>query len=221
MNTRQSQRKIFCIGFNKTGTTSLHETFLHLGLISKHNVKWTKISRLQPLNKSYFNAQCYTDGYRSNFVALDRAFPESLFIYNYRDERSWLRSRVKHYLRFCKSPSPQEVISEEIYSWLAKDLFTDNDLTIRKWICEYRVYKTQVESYFEGRKDFTKIDITEDLDYTKKIIMFLNDNNFYFPNEQSLIPFKSNVRNDKSLKEGLTQPLFKLIDEILGEFEKT
>ena len=221
MTISQKHRKIFCIGFNKTGTTSLHETFLSLGLTSTHNVKWTKISRLQPLNKSYFKTQCYTDGYRSNFVALDRNFPGSLFIYNDRNERSWLRSRVKHYLRFNKAPSAQEAITSDIFPWLAKDLFTDINLALRKWICEYRLYKKQALIYFHGRKNFMKINLTEDVDYTTKIFSFIDENNFCFQSQSGLTSFISNVRNDTALNKELTKPLFKIVDENLGEFEKT
>ena len=33
--------KVFCVGFNKTGTTTLHRIFAQLGLRSAHNPRWT------------------------------------------------------------------------------------------------------------------------------------------------------------------------------------
>jgi len=81
-------KKIFVIGFNKTGTSSLHYLFKKLGINSIH----TTIPVMNIIN-------CYdafTDGSHFNFIDYYNAKPDSLFILNTRPIQKWLISRYKH-----------------------------------------------------------------------------------------------------------------------------
>ena len=211
-------RKIFCIGFNKTGTTSLHKTFLSLGLTSEHSVKWTKISQIKPLDTAYFKQQCYCDGYRSDFVALDKAFPNSLFIYNDRNTTQWLRSRVKQYLRFQEKPSPHKAIESSKYGWIAKDLFSAPEIAIFKWLAEYQIYKHQAFTYFAGRKDFATINVAEDSNYTNKIRIFLKVNAFEHEPDNSTDFIRENALNEKNYDSKMLEFYYTLIDQIESKF---
>lgn len=86
--------KVFCIGFNKTGTFSLHRFFQGCGLSSEHSTIWPLYSQVEK-GKRYFKKQCYSDGEQSDVVNLSQWFPGSIFILNNRDEREWLYSRIK------------------------------------------------------------------------------------------------------------------------------
>lgn len=81
-------RKIFCLGFNKSGTTSLHDLFKNSGLKSYHG-------------KSYSNFfyDAFSDGNQlslSNFKYYHAKFPDSFFLLNTRSFAPWVTSRFKH-----------------------------------------------------------------------------------------------------------------------------
>lgn len=211
-------RKIFCIGFNKTGTTSLHKTFLTLGLTSEHSVKWTKISQIKPLEADYFNKQCYCDGYRSDFVALDQEFPNSLFIFNDRNITQWLRSRVKQYLRFQETPSPRKAIGSKKYGWIAKDFFSEPELSILKWIAEYKIYKYQAFTYFANRKEFITINVTEDPRYIDKIESLLSRNDFEYNSSRATKLIRENVLSESKYDSEVLNYYYELIDLVQIKF---
>ncbi len=68
--------KIFCIGFNKMGTTSMHVLFKKLGLKSWHGY-YSHIPLTKPQFKRF---QCFSDGDQHPFEAMDAAFPGSRLI---------------------------------------------------------------------------------------------------------------------------------------------
>jgi hypothetical protein len=81
-------KKIFVIGFNKTGTTSLDFLFKNLGIKSIHDTT--------PVMKIINNYDAFTDGSHYNFIDYYNAKPDSLFILNTRPIKKWLISRYKH-----------------------------------------------------------------------------------------------------------------------------
>lgn len=176
--TGQSKRKIFCIGFNKTGTSSLHRFFEDLGLTSTHNVFWPAHSRAWKCDKSLFRYQCYSDGEKADFIALDGAFPGSLFILNNRNERDWLYSRLKHVLRFNEDIDASTILTDSRFGWMARDFFSNKELAIKKWISERRIYVTQAIRYFNGRSDFIEVDITTSPQWPSELLDFLKSNSY-------------------------------------------
>ena len=89
-------KKIFVIGFNKTGTTSLDFLFKNLGIKSIHNNE-------TPVMKIINKYDAFTDGNHTgeegsigNFKDYYNAKPDSLFILNTRPIQKWLISRYKH-----------------------------------------------------------------------------------------------------------------------------
>ena len=104
--------KIFQIGFNKCGTTSLHQMFIESGLKSVHwgggNIA-KKIDSNIKQNKPPLNGvdkyDCYTDIENidtnsfpliKNYELLDKTYPNSLFILNTRPLDNWIKSRLNH-----------------------------------------------------------------------------------------------------------------------------
>lgn len=88
-------RKVFAIGMNKSGTTSIHKTFLEIGLASYHSTDWRDVSNVGVLHR--YNA--FSDGPPTDFKALDRLFPHSKFVLNVREFDDWCMSRMKHIAR--------------------------------------------------------------------------------------------------------------------------
>lgn len=112
--------KVFAIGFNKCGTTSLHVMFRKSGLRSSHfrhamadGTRENIAMRMHendalglPLLDGIDNATFYSDmdmclsnAYLSGigrFRDLDQQYPGSRFILNTRDPKNWLQSRSLH-----------------------------------------------------------------------------------------------------------------------------
>ncbi len=118
----RSFNKIFCIGLNKTGTSSLHQAFLNIGLNSIHFAPegLSSMSDLvmanSQINKSIELAQAESRSLLSDeleeydafsdigaiikfFRQLDQQYPNSKFVLTTREEDAWLDSRRRHVLR--------------------------------------------------------------------------------------------------------------------------
>ena len=80
--TRLRRReKVFAIGFNKSGTSSLHALFKSLGLSSYHGVEW-RTCQDDDLLQSY---DCFSDDIPADLPKLDRMFPGAKFILQVRE----------------------------------------------------------------------------------------------------------------------------------------
>ena len=105
--------KIFVIGFNKTGTTSLHQLFKKLGVNSCHNTR--------PVMEIIDTFDAFTDGKHFTFKEYYNKYPDSLFILNTRPMYNWLVSRYKHaaYHKF-KDCWCWPISDEKTNSWITE-----------------------------------------------------------------------------------------------------
>lgn len=148
------QSKVFCIGFNKTGTTSLGESLKMLGY--RHSTFNEKVWLQYYMNNDIVKILKYTAKFESlddlpwlkedMIPILDRVFPNSKFIYLTRDEESWKKS---------------------IYHWTYK--MTGKYPHIDDCLNEYRGHREFVLNYFKDRsdKDFLSLDIREENGFEK------------------------------------------------------
>jgi len=105
--------KIFVIGFNKTGTSSLHELFKRSNINSVHTTK--------PIIEIIDKYDAFTDGDHINFEDYYNKYPDSLFILNTRPISNWLISRYKHALRTNFQESWCWPVSQEkTNQWITK-----------------------------------------------------------------------------------------------------
>src|SRR5437763_5861921 len=90
----RNKQKIFCIGRNKTGTTSLTKAMMELGFITGNQgraerlIDCYKLRNFKPIIAYCKTAQFFRDVPFSlpfTFIALDVAFPGSKFILTVRD----------------------------------------------------------------------------------------------------------------------------------------
>ncbi|MCB2062617.1 MAG: hypothetical protein KDE25_04000 [Novosphingobium sp.] len=161
--------KTFCIGFNKTGTSSLHEVFIAAGMTSFHSDKWPYASYID-LGRPFFDrAECYCDGEKSDFVRLQRWFPDALFVLNTRDERKWLVSRIKHVMRYNEIPSKSEIMRRNDYGMMAKEFYFNPDSAIAKWIIERRIYEDQARTFFADQPGFIELDVTAEKKWVERL----------------------------------------------------
>lgn len=191
----KKKQKIFCIGQNKTGTTSLKKTFHDLGFIVGDE---RKAAKLLPYyrNKDFAKiisycktAQVFQDfpfSYPETYKYLDEAFPGSKFILSVRESPEvWYDSLIKFHSKMFgngKLPTKKDLqnattvwkgwpweVSRLKYDTPADDPF-NKEILIKKYIS----YNQSVRDYFKNRKDdLIEIDIAEKENYDK-LMKFLN-----------------------------------------------
>lgn len=170
--------KVFCIGLNKTGTSSLHEAFRILGLKSVHfkDEKGNNIKDLLIANYlnhrdilhqlSHYDALSDWDRPPYTFDIIkkfDEHYPNSKFIVNIRDIEDWLNSRENHVKRNQKIKEKQPDMN---ITWLK----IDRDA----WRNEYKEHYAAIDAYFKNRKeDILYFDVTQGDDW-KKLCPFLH-----------------------------------------------
>lgn len=169
MKNRFGRPKVFCIGFNKTGTSSLHEFFTQCGLKSVHNTRWPHHSRIKSGKPRFRQADCYSDGERADFAQLRHWFPDAVFILNTRADMPWIRSRLKHVFRRNEKIDLRKILDDARYQTLARDFFFDPGASIARWYMDKRIYERQARIYFADDPAFLEIDITTTEDWADKV----------------------------------------------------
>lgn len=99
---KKKKNKVFCIGFNKTGTTTIERTFKEHGFLindqggaSGFIDDWAKRDFKAIINycKDYEAFQDFPFSFPFTYIALDFAFPKSKFILTVRDSpEQWYKS---------------------------------------------------------------------------------------------------------------------------------
>lgn len=159
--TGAGTRKVFAIGFNKTGTTSLHAVFRELGLHSYHGEYWRDSSR--PVFHWLYDAFC--DGIPDDFRRLDQRFPGSRYILQVRDLDAWIDSRLQHIKR-----TPDAVLRTQSSDW------SIDPESIRTWVERRNRHHLEVLEYFRSRPDdLLLINFIRDPDSARRIARFLGD----------------------------------------------
>ncbi|MFK8184905.1 MAG: sulfotransferase [Phormidesmis sp.] len=146
--------KVFCIGFNKTGTTSLGRALKELGYwhSTYTNKAWldyyknNKIVKLLEHTAKFDSVDDLPWLKEDMIPVLDKVFPGSKFIYLERDEASWKRS---------------------IYNWSyqLKGEYPDLD----EKLAEFRAHRAFVLDYFKNRSSdqFIILNISDPEGYAK------------------------------------------------------
>lgn len=173
--------KIFCIGYNKTGTTSLGRSLQILGynhssydhtVYKKYYVKNYDIDKILKYTAKFESFDDLPWNMTDMIPILDKAFPGSKFIYLERDEKSWMNS---------------------VHHWYFKKFGEYPDLV--KYLKRFRNHRKFILDYFKHRldKDLIIINIQDEEGF-KKLGRFLGRpapiNNFPHHNKTTNIPFK-------------------------------
>lgn len=159
----EKRRKIFFIGFNKCGTTSMHRLFVNCGYRSVH---WetssgrmlapilfmnnmlgrpllTGITRYDVFSDMfYLTDDCCLEG---NFLfrQMDADYPDALFILNTRDRERWVLSRLKH------APA----ITGSLVKRARKALDLTEAEVLDLWRSQWDDHHAQVAEYFADKAD--------------------------------------------------------------------
>lgn len=165
--------KAICIGFHKTGTSSIGRVFRLLGIKEHSSYKprdqaFVEKLRLGDLDE-LLEVAASADALRDNpwplfYRELDNAFPDSRFILTVRDTQSWIRSVSNH---FGNQENPHSPMREWIYGYGTP---TDHATA---YIERYERHQREVAEYFSGREnDLLTVDLSKG-DPLKSICRFL------------------------------------------------
>ena len=157
---RPDRPRLFCIGLNKTATSSFHEAVQVLGYRSLHhggeeverNVSAAieaKAPLLSNLDQRY---DAFSDiGQLSRrFVMLSQQYPGSRFVLTVRPLDEWLDSRRRH--------AERNVQAQEAGRRHGRLLVVDEE----KWRAEWSDHLEKVHRFFRNRDDLLEIDLTDD-----------------------------------------------------------
>jgi len=206
INLSSNKAKVFCIGLNKTGTTSMAKTLNDLGYIvgSQRLAElllddWGNRDFRSLINYCY-TAQAFQDipfSLPYSFQALDGYFPNSKFILTIRDNsEQWYNSLTQFHAKFFgkgKIPTINDLKEADyiypgyiykLFKWTfntpEEDPYNKNVL-----ISNYEIYNAVVQDYFKFRPEvFLMINLSESDSY-QKLCKFLGKpyHNEIFPHE--------------------------------------
>ena len=193
--------KVFCIGRNKTGTTSLKCAFEDLGypvgdqrkaeiLTGKHYFD----GNFQPIIDYCKTAQVFQDvpfSYPETYKYLDKAYPGSKFILTLRDDpEQWFRSitsfHAKMFGKDGRVPTVEDLKNAPyvwpgfMYNMVRVHGTPENDPYNKKiMVAHYERYNREVMDYFKDRlDDLLVINVGENGAY-QKFIEFLGAESSY------------------------------------------
>jgi hypothetical protein len=151
--------KVFCIGYNKTGTTTVGKSFEILGyrnktFSSKVWLRYYKNNKIVKILNYASKFESFDDlpWLKEDIIPiLDKVFPKSKFVYLLRDEESWKKS---------------------YFNW-RKKRFGDSPDVEKAWQ-EYQAHNRFVMDYFKDRpeNEFIVLDV-QDKNGFKKLADFL------------------------------------------------
>ncbi len=143
-----AEPKVICIGWHKTGTSSIGDAMLALG----YDVLGARVDLADKLLSGTVAAALaeavpYTAlqdvPWNALYKELDRSFPGSKFILTIRDEENWLKSAVRHF--------GEREYETPIFRWLyGKGRISGNEECFRE---RYRLHNQDVREYFANRPD--------------------------------------------------------------------
>ncbi len=210
---KRPQKKIFCIGRNKTGTTSLAKALTQLGFKVADQRQgelmledWSRRDYKTIIDFCRHSGDAFQDipfSLPFTFQALDIAFPRSKFILTIRDNpEQWYNSITSyHSLLFGngKIPSADDLRSEkyvhEGWMWLNNRLIynTPEDDIYNKelMIKHYNYHNEMVTDYFRHRKnDLLILNLAHPAAY-KQLCEFLEIKN----TDAKLFPWENRTNN--------------------------
>lgn len=154
-----SKKKVFVIGFHKTGTSSLGKALQMLGfkvcgsLKGEDDLQLTDFSdfKLHLLKKAEQKAEIY-DAFQDTpwfliYKELYTTYPDAYFILTKREEQSWIKSVNKHF-------------GDKYYEYHNRIYGTLDSLNHKElYINRYKKHNQEVSDFFEHKGNFLVLDI--------------------------------------------------------------
>jgi hypothetical protein len=168
--------KVFCVGFNKTGTTTLHRILGdQLSYRSAHKPGWTDWSITRNRRRlDEFDA--FSDGVCASIRNLDDLYPEALFVLNTRPLKHWVLSRHKSVERSKAAVRwaltkylPLGLVARMINRWA----LDNRERAVMRWIRIRNSYHEHVIRYFGDREEKLLVVNIEEPDLGAQLARFL------------------------------------------------
>ena len=168
--------KVFCIGFSRTGTTTLHRIFGdQLSYRSSHEPEWTDWSITK--NRHQLDQfEAFSDGECASIRNLDDLYPEALFVLNTRPLKHWVISRHKAVERSRAAVRwaltqyvPLGLVARIINRWV----LDNRQRAVMRWIRTRNSYHEHVIRYFSDRTGKLLVMNIEEADFPKQLARFL------------------------------------------------
>ena len=168
---RKIKQKVFCIGFHKTGTTSLTKALKILGYKTIHGdgtKTWEGADEGKTLTKmidegnfdiptlDMFDA--FSDNpYFSIWKELDKR-PDSKFILTIRDPDRWIESACKFY---------KDRRVRHMRQWMFGEYAdpSSSPEAKQKWLDAYNAHNDAILAYFKGKDNFLVMDVTKNANW--------------------------------------------------------
>ena len=166
-------KKIFCIGWSKTGTTSLEHALIKLGYKGPASVGLEVLDLLlkkeyEDIFKIIENYDYFIDYpwyYKDFYKILSKKYNDNaLFILTKRDSLSWIKSNNKWWN--ANDYRKNHVVLKEIYG--------NQD----EWLKNYENHNAEVENFFKNNNNFITFD-AESGDSWNKLCDFLKIENTF------------------------------------------
>jgi len=192
----QERPRVFCVGFSKTGTTTLHRILGdQLSYRSAHKPGWTDWSITKDRHQlDGFDA--FTDGECAAIRNLDELYPEALFVLNTRPLKHWVLSRHKAVERSRTGVRwaltkyvPLGLVARIINRWV----LDNRDRAVMRWIRIRNSYHEHVIRYFSDRKGKLLVIDIEEADFGMQLARFLG------AAEGSITPTLANQDGDDTM----------------------
>lgn len=185
---KKSNEKIFCIGRNKTGTTSLEKVLSDLGFQMGEQVEGEMLIKdysngnFKSLLKFCKTAQAFQDIPFScpyTWFILATNFPNAKFILTIRDEEDWYRSLTNYHSKLFgtegKLPTAKDLKNANYrYPGFVWDVFqavwktgVTKPYDKKVLLANYKRHNEDVIHYFKGKDNFIIVDVSNRNDYFK------------------------------------------------------
>ena len=186
--------KVFCIGRNKTGTTSIEKTLRDFGYKLGNQVKAELLihdyskGNWKPIINFCKSADAFQDvpfSWPNTWVVLYEHFPEAKYILTVRDENEWYKSITNfHKKKFGNGERIPLEIDLKNARYRYKGFIWDanravwktpvNNLYEEKTFKEnYKRHNDSIRHFFDEKNNFLEIDLANDKSY-KQLCYFLN-----------------------------------------------
>jgi tetratricopeptide (TPR) repeat protein len=193
-NACSNQQKVFCVGANKTGTTSLEHVLKNLGLIIGNQGQaemlvhdWAK-QNYQRIIRYCQSANAFQDvpfSLHDTFEAMDGAFPGSKFILTVRNNADeWFDSLVRFHSKIVgkgRVPTVDDLRQHKYrYPGFLLDVLRlsygadESVLYNRKvYVRYYEEHNNKIKEYFKDRPDDLLVLNVGDADAMERLLSFL------------------------------------------------
>ena len=194
---RLNRQKVFCIGRNKTGTTSLKTALSDLGYRvgdqrrAERLIEHYRDRDFQPIIDYCRTADAFQDVPFSlpfTYVVMDQSFPGSKFILSVRDPDDWYRSYIRHQKQVVGTdevPTPGELkkhpyvregwlYDAKVWQGRPEDKFYDEDFLKERFVR----YNRNARDYFQFKDNLLTVNVAEDVAY-QELCTFLGEEPLY------------------------------------------